>query len=119
MREVISDILIITRLPAANAAAAGSTTNCRGKFHGPMIPTTPSGLGCTSACSPTSRAARISLPARIHCLMCDRVCSITGTMPTNSVASDADRDRVPKSAAIASTKASVLSSTIAINRSMR
>ena len=66
MLEVISDILIITRLPAANAVAAGRTTRLSGKFQGPMIPTTPSGEGCTSARKPPSRAIRISLVARIH-----------------------------------------------------
>jgi len=67
VRGVISDILIITRLPAANAADAGNTTTrWSGKFHGPMIPPTPSGEGRTTAFSPASRAARISLVARIH-----------------------------------------------------
>ncbi|OBJ32254.1 hypothetical protein A5620_25375 [Mycobacterium colombiense] len=64
--EVTSDILIIARLPAANAVAAGRTTRLSGKFHGPMIPITPSGEGWTSARRPHSRAARISLVGRIH-----------------------------------------------------
>jgi hypothetical protein len=56
---------------------------------------------------------------RIHSATWDRVCSITGMMPTTSVNNDAARDRVPKSAAMASTKASVLSSSRARSRSMR
>ena len=92
---VISDILIITRLPAANAAAAGSTTRLTGKFHGPMMPTTPSGVGCTSARRPNNRAVRIGLVGRIHCFTWDLVCSTTDMMPTTSVNSDAALDRVP------------------------
>ena len=83
---VISDILIITRLPAANAADAGSTTRLSGKFHGPMIPTTPSGEGSTSALQPEHRAPHASVVvARIHCGTWDLVCSITEIMPSISV----------------------------------
>ena len=38
-----SDILIITRLPAASAATSGPTDRYSGKFHAPMTPTTPLG----------------------------------------------------------------------------
>ena len=100
---VISDILIITRLPAANAAEAGSTTRLSGKFHGPMIPMTPSGDGWTSALRPNARAARMSFVARIHWGTCDLVCSITEIMPRISVNNDAVLGLVPKSAAMAST----------------
>src|SRR4051794_21848338 len=82
---VISDILTMTRLPAANAAEAGTTTSCSGKFHGPMMPTTPSGDGTTSAFRPTTRTALISLVTRIHWGTWDLVCSITDTMPSTSV----------------------------------
>jgi hypothetical protein len=53
-----------------------------------MMPMTPKGDGCTSAFRPNSRAARISLAARIHCGTCDLVCSITEIMPRTSVNSD-------------------------------
>lgn len=92
---VTSDILIITRLPAANAAAAGKTVSWTGKFHGPMMPTTPSGDGTTSACSPNSRAARISPVERIHCGTFDLVCSMTEIMPRISAKRAAERDREP------------------------
>ena len=116
---VTSDILIITRLPAANAAEAGSTTRLSGKFHGPMIPTTPNGDGCTSARRPNIRAARMSRVVRIHCGTFDLVCSITEIMPRISVNNVPARGRVPKSAAMASTNASALSSTSPNSRSMR
>nr|CRL70341.1 hypothetical protein CPGR_01576 [Mycolicibacterium malmesburyense] len=95
MRGVISDILIITRLPAAKAAAAGSTTRFSGKFHGPMIPTTPSGDGSTSARRPNNRPERIGFVARIHCATCDLVCSMTEIMPSISVNSEPALGRVP------------------------
>jgi hypothetical protein len=82
-------------LPAANAAEAGSTTRFSGTFHGPKIPTTPSGEGCTSAFRPKNRAARMSLAARIHCGTCDLVCSITEAMPRISVNNDPAFGRVP------------------------
>ena len=55
VRGTFSDILIMTRLPAASAVSAGIAVRLSGKFHMPMTPTTPSGLGTTSARSPASR----------------------------------------------------------------
>ena len=95
VRGVISDILIITRLPAANAAAAGRTTRLSGKFHGPMMPTTPSGVGSISARSPSIRKGRNSRAGFIHCATWLLVCSMTGIMPSTSVNNEAGRDRVP------------------------
>ncbi len=92
---VTSDILIITRLPAAKAADAGSTTRLTGKFHGPITPTTPSGVGWTSARRPHSRAAGISLVGRIHCATWDLVCSTTEVIPMISVNREAALDLVP------------------------
>ncbi len=89
VRGVTSDILIITRLPAANAAAAGRTTRLSGKFHGPMIPTTPRGVDSIWAFNPNSRPPRMIRWGRIHSATWARVCSITGMMPTISVNRDA------------------------------
>lgn len=92
---VISDILTITRLPAAKAADAGSTVRLTGKFHGPMTPTTPSGDGSTSARRPNAPAPRINRFGRIHAPRWALVCSITEIMPRISANSAAERDRDP------------------------
>jgi len=84
-----------------------------------MIPTTPSGEGCTSAFNPTSRAPSISLVARIHWATWDLVCSITEIMPSTSVNNEPVLGLLPKSVSIASMNSSALSSTSASSRSMR
>ncbi len=116
---VISDILIMTRLPAANAEAAGTTTNWSGKFHGPMMPTTPRGAGWTSVRMPYRREIRLVRTGRIHRARCERVCSNAVSIPMISANSVPVRERVPKSRDIASTKSSMLSRTMASSRSIR
>jgi hypothetical protein len=59
-RTLTSENLIITRLPAAIASAAGWTTRLTGKFHGPMTPTTPSGVTSTVVGIPAASEAGTS-----------------------------------------------------------
>jgi hypothetical protein len=46
---VNSEGLTTARFPAARTPASGPNTHTIGKFHGPMTPTTPSGLNSTRA----------------------------------------------------------------------
>jgi len=124
VRGIFSDILIITRLPAASADSAGTAVRLSGKFHIPMTPTTPSGVGCTSARTP---ASRIAVPSTAPPIGRDRIqrptparwISASAANATTSVTSVLISPRNPKSAEIASTISSVWETTAWANLSMR
>lgn len=120
VRGVISDILIMTRFPAAIAAIAGCTESATGKFQGEMMPTTPSGVGSTQACTP---AARMYLGCgrcgAIHARRLRLVALISSSWRRTSPASAPLSGRLPKSALIARTMRSACSARAAPSRSSR
>src|SRR5690606_2386058 len=58
---VCSDGLIITRLPAARMPPIGLSASVTGKFHGEILPTTPSGMYCTLERAPSRPYGKLLL----------------------------------------------------------
>ena len=119
VRAVIDDGRISTRFPAANAEAAGTNVNCSGKFHGPMIPTTPSGSCRTRCLNPINPCTRADGVSFIHSLTPRRWWVMSMRHPATSAVMLNSAGRVPKSAVNAAQISSELSSRSDPSRVMR
>jgi hypothetical protein len=95
-----SDILMITRLPAASMSHRGPNDKSIGKFQGAMMPVTP--LGCHAICAllvPNDSLSTLRRSGRIQRLTCFAACKARASGPLISARSAAAAGWTPKSAA--------------------
>ena len=116
---VVSDGLIIARLPAARTPASGAKARFTGKFQGLMMPTTPLGWRRTSARAPRKprmRGVVARRSGRIQRARWSRACFSGPIEAATSAKAVAVRERAPKSAATASSMARRWSTSKAMHR---
>ena len=103
-----SDGFSMTRLPAASMPPKGLNASVTGKFHGDMLPTTPSGTCRTADFAPIQLYGKLERRrvGRIHAASCERayLSALSGGKMSNNRVFNAERR--PKSAATAAHSAS-------------